>query len=245
MSSPPAATPPPTGDDAVLKAIMGISERLDRIEGRLTAVEAHAEAALGAVAVAGDTFDQQIAKLQAKGIDIDARAAALGRLTEAATEPALLDQLSRLMAQAARQTERIEAAAAAVEGLPGIVATVGDTVDQHLGALTDRGVDIDQRIKDLLMLSERATRPEAVAAMSHLIDKLSVLETLANSAVLEPHAVALVGQAGRALVETREENPPSAGIFAALSAMGRPDLRRAVGFLLRFGERFGGSLDGR
>jgi uncharacterized protein YjgD (DUF1641 family) len=244
MTSPPAA-PPSSGDEAILKAILGISERLDRIEGRIAAVEAQAGAALGALAIAGDTFDQRVATLAARGVDLDDRAAALGRLTEAATAPALLDALTRLVDQAGRHADRVEAAADAIEGLPGLVATVGDTVDQHLGALTDRGIDIDQRVRDLLALTERATRPEAVMAMGHLIDKLSVLETLANSAVLEPHAVALVGQAGRAMVQTREEDPPPAGLFAALSAIGRPDIQRALGFLLRFGERFGAGLNQR
>lgn len=237
----PDAARPPEGDP-VLQALQGISLRLDRLEGRLSAVEAHAGAALGAVGALTDTLDQRVAGWQARGIDVDERVGALGRLSEAATAPALLAQLTRILEQAAQQTERLEAVAAAVSGLPGVVGAVGDTVDQHLGALTDRGVDLDQRVRDLLALTERATRPESVRAMSQLIDKLSVLETLASSAVLEPHVVALVGQAGRAMVQTREENPPPAGIFAALSAAGRPDVQRAIGFLLRFGERFGEGL---
>lgn len=244
MSSPPAA-PPSSGDEAVLKAILGISERLDRIEGRIAAVEGQAGAALGALAIAGDTFDQHVATLAARGVDLDARAGALGRLTEAATAPALLASLTRLVDQAGRHADRVEAAADAIEGLPGLVATVGDTVDQHLGALTDRGIDIDQRVRDLLLLTEQASRPEAIAAIRHLIDKLSVLETLASSAVLDPHVVALVGQAGRAMVQTREDDPPPAGFFGAISAVGRPNVQRALGFLLRFGERFGEGLHSR
>jgi uncharacterized protein YjgD (DUF1641 family) len=226
----------------ILDALAGISRRIDRIEARLDGVEQQASAAVAAAGALGDTVDQRIARLQDSGVDIDQRAAALGRLGLAATDPALVALLEKTLQQVAAHTVAIEGALAALQGLPGVVATAGDVLDQKLAAVVDGGVDLDQRAGALLRLTEQATRPDITRAMGVLIDKINVLETLATSAVLERQSVELVGIAGRAMVQTRDEHPAPAGAFAALRALSDPDIQRALGFALRFGQLFGQAL---
>ncbi|MBL8615580.1 MAG: DUF1641 domain-containing protein [Deltaproteobacteria bacterium] len=230
------------GEQAILEALAGVSRRIDRLEARLDGVERQASAAVAAAGALGDTVDQRIAKLQDSGVDVDQRALALGRLGLAATDPALMALLEKTLQQVAANTTAIDAAMGALQGLPGVVATAGDVLDQKLAAVVDGGVDLDQRAGALLRLTEQATRPDITRAMGVLIDKINVLETLATSAVLERQSVELVGIAGRAMVQTRDEQPAPAGAFAALRALSDPDVQRALGFALRFGQLFGQAL---
>lgn len=197
---------------------------------------------MAAAGALGDTVDQRIAKLQDSGIDVDQRAQALGRIGLAATDPALMALLEKTLQQVAANTTAVAAAMSALQGLPGVVATAGDVIDQKLAAVVESGVDLDQRAGALLRLTEQATRPDITRAMGVLIDKINVLETLATSAVLERQSVELVGIAGRAMVQTRDEHPTPAGALAALRALSDPDIQRAMGFALRFGQLFGQAL---
>ena len=248
MAEPTLNGPPGThsglspGEQAILDAIAGVSRRIDTLEARLDGVERQAAAAVAAAGALGDTVDQRIAKLQDSGVDVDQRALALGRIGLAATDPALTALLEKTLQQLAENTTAIEAALEAVKGLPGVVATAGDVLDQKLAAVIDGGVDLDQRAGALLRLTEQATRPDITRAMGVLIDKINVLETLATSAVLERQSVELVGIAGRAMVQTRDEHPGPAGAFAAMRALSDPDIQRALGFALRFGQLFGQAL---
>lgn len=230
------------GEQAILAALGGLSTRMAAIEARLDAVEQQAQAAVGAAGALGDTLDQRLAGLQAQGVDLDARGAALGRLGLAATDPAVTGLVERVLAELRQNTAAVEAALEGVKGLPGLVATAGDVVDQKLGALAAAGVDLDQRGADLLRLAERATRPEILRAVTVLVEKVNTLETLATSAVLEGQSVDMVGLAGRALVRTRDAHPEPAGAWQALRAVSDPDIQRALGFALHFGKLFGQAL---
>jgi hypothetical protein len=213
--------------------------RLDRLEARIGVVEGELRAGLGIV---GDSVDQEVGRLYAQGVDVDARLRSARRLLIGASAPEVTEPLLRLLDRLREQPERLQAAISFVEGLPGLVAMTGDTLDGFAEQVAQTGTPLDTRIKGALALAEQATRPESVRAMQRLLDRLDVLETLTASAVFEPHSVDVVGQAGKALVETREAHPAPVGLFGALSAVGRPDIQRALGFLIHFGERFGRAL---
>jgi uncharacterized protein YjgD (DUF1641 family) len=73
-------------------------------------------------------------------------------------------------------------------------------------------------------------------------DKVEALEALLNSGVLDPAALSLIGEFGRALVETASAPSRKVGAMGLLSALGDPDVQRAVGFLVTFAQRFGARL---
>ncbi len=227
------------GEQAILTALGQVHGRLDRLEARIGVVEGELRAGLGIV---GDSVDQEVGRLYAQGVDVDARLRSARRLLIGASAPEVTEPLLRLLDRLREHPERLQAAISFVEGLPGLAAMTGDTLDGFAEQVAQTGTPLDTRIKGALALAEQATRPESVRAMQRLLDRLDVLETLTASAVFEPHSVDVVGQAGKALVETREAHPAPMGLFGALSAVGRPDIQRALGFLIHFGERFGRAL---
>ncbi|WP_133111857.1 hypothetical protein [Candidatus Scalindua japonica] len=68
--------------------------------------------------------------------------------------------------------------------------------------------------------------------------KSDELKALMNSGVLNSKTVYTVGQDGCALTNCKDDQPERVGI-----AICNRDLQRAVGFLVRFGKRFGHLLD--
>jgi uncharacterized protein YjgD (DUF1641 family) len=68
------------------------------------------------------------------------------------------------------------------------------------------------------------------------------LDALLNSGVLAPGTLRVVGELGRALTETADAPPTTAGPIGLLRAIGQPDVQRALGFLVTFAERFGRRL---
>jgi len=237
MSEPPQPLSP--GERAILDAIGGLHRRLDGLEARLTTVETQAMGLAGLVA---DTADQHIGRLQAQGVDVDARLAAGLRLAERMTRPEFTALVEHLIDESTQQREKIEELTQAVKGIGGMVAVGVDAFDGFAATVAAKGSPLDDRLLGGLALAERLSRPEALRAAHALVDRLPALERLARSAALETETVDLLTEASAALVMARRENPPGVGFFGALSALSKPELQRALALVLRIGERIGRSL---
>lgn len=153
---------------------------------------------------------------------------------------ALLERLDRRLAHLEAAVERIETAEKA---LPNALAVATDTFDDVAARLRDKGVDIDQRLFVLLEVAERLTSPDAVKALTTVLDKLHLLQHLLDSGVVAETTVDVVGKAGYALAAARSEPAREVGLFGAARAMSDEDVKRAVGFLVRVAQLFGRSLD--
>lgn len=153
---------------------------------------------------------------------------------------ALLERLDRRLAHLEAAVERIEAQERA---LPNVIATAMDTLDDVAERVREKGVDIDQRLFVLLDVAERLTSPEALQALSTVLDKLHLVQHLLDSAVVAETTVDVVGKAGHALSTARSEPPREVGLFGAARAMSDDDVKRAVGFLVRVAQLFGRSLE--
>ncbi|MFN8373067.1 MAG: DUF1641 domain-containing protein [Anaerolineae bacterium] len=93
--------------------------------------------------------------------------------------------------------------------------------------------------------------PRFIAALPQLLDVGKQLQpllespefaALMQSGLFAPKTVAVVGQAGDALVESYEQHhqdPKSLGLFGLLRALNDPDIQRALGFAAGFGKQFG------
>ena len=234
MSEPPLVFSP--AERAILDAIGGLHRRLDGLEARLTTVET---GALGLVAVATDSADQHIARLQAQGVDVEDRLAAGLRLAERITRPELVGLIERILDESTQQRAQIEALLSVVKGLKGLVAVGADAFDGFAAKVAERGTPLDDRLLGGLALADRLSRPEALQAANALLDRLPALERLARSAALDTENVALVTEASAALAEARRENLPGVGLFGALMALSKPELKGALALFLRVGERLG------
>jgi hypothetical protein len=67
--------------------------------------------------------------------------------------------------------------------------------------------------------------------------KVRELEALLQSGVFDPAVVRVIGELGRALVDTAAARPAPVGVVGLLKALGDPDVQRAVTFADRFGSR--------
>jgi uncharacterized protein YjgD (DUF1641 family) len=223
----------PTGggerNDAVLQALGRLEDRLSRLEEKLeatAALTAQAPAVIGAV---GDTFDDAVAHLAHRGVDVDERLHAALRLLERVSEPRTLAGLQQLVDMA--------------ESMPGMVAAAGDTLDQHIAGLAARGVDVDQRLRILSQVAERLTAPEALEAVCKVLGNIEALTHVLESGILDECAIATVGCAARALADTRAEGIEPVGMLGALRALSDPGVQRSLGVAVEFGRRFGSAME--
>ncbi|MCB9744430.1 MAG: DUF1641 domain-containing protein [Alphaproteobacteria bacterium] len=82
----------------------------------------------------------------------------------------IVELLERLDERLDRLEGRVDALAELVEKAPAAIAAVTDTADHHVAAMRARGVDVDERLRVALDLTERLTRPETAAALEQALD---------------------------------------------------------------------------
>lgn len=153
---------------------------------------------------------------------------------------ATLERIDRRLSKLEASVARLDAMAAQA---PATIATVVDTVDGIAARLVSAGVDLDERARVIARVAERLTAPEALATVEEVLSKVDTVRALLRSGVLDPAPVGVVAKAGEALAKAASESPPMMSAFAAFRALGRPDVQRATGFLLRVAQLFGRALE--
>jgi uncharacterized protein YjgD (DUF1641 family) len=68
-----------------------------------------------------------------------------------------------------------------------------DVLDEHVAAAAERGIDVDQRLAELLGLVVQLTQPDTLTAIKALVDHLPQLSRLASLADQLPDLLATVG----------------------------------------------------
>jgi hypothetical protein len=121
-------------------------------------------------------------------------------------------------------SERLHALVARLDALPGVIATVMDTMDEFLLRLADKGVDLDLVGRGGAVAVERVAR----------LMQSSAFHDVLGSGILEPDVVQAVGQVGRALSAATRERGERAGLMALLRATRDPQVQRTIDFGLRF-----------
>ncbi len=156
--------------------------RVDHVEQSLEMLASLPGMAAGVV----DTVDGAVARLQAAGIDVDARLGALVAAAEAVSRPGVLDTLVRLADRSADVSLLVDQ----LDHIPGAVAGAVDTLDGWAARLLSAGIDPDTRLTALASLSEVATRPEALAGLQRLLSRPEALHQLADLAEQAPGVLA-------------------------------------------------------
>lgn len=223
-------SPPVSHVAALLEGFARLDERLARIEQRLDKLEQLERAAPAFVAMAMDSVDDKARALQARGIDLEERLqnalTTLERLTSSETTQ-LLGRMLDLAEQA-----------------PNGIAMLTDTLDQHLGSLHERGIDLEERLRILAQVTERLTTPEALAIVHTLIDHLPNLDRLLGSGLLGEGPVDIVSRAGQALNQAHQDPASRVGAFGLFRALSDPCMQRSLGFALSFARYFGRGMEG-
>lgn len=195
---------------------------LARIEGRLAAIESAVQPVVRAahdaeklLATATDIADEKLAKLG----DVEGRLSAVSDVLERLSRPQTLASLSKLVDVA--------------ENAPGLVATATDILDQLMAEAGEQGLELSQVFDNARRLTfgllKLTSSPE--------------LRALLDSGMLDPRALASLGQLAESLVAVREGGAPRVGMLGALRALGDADVQRALGFALQVAAGFGRTLE--
>lgn len=159
-----------------------------------------------------DTVDK--AQAAFAGVDVDA-------LTDQGLAVARKLGSAESLALVDRLASKLDRAAAALDRLDALEAKLA-AARIDTGALADKGLDIAVR------MAQVAQGPEANA--------------LVKGPALDAPTLDLLVKLAEATHEVRSERVAPVGLFGALSAMGRPDVQKAVGFALAFAARLGAKL---
>ena len=204
-----------------LQTALTLAEKLTApaMVDKLDRLLALADEAPGMAAMVGDMVDETVRSAAARGVDIEARLRAGLAVAEKLTAPDMVAKLDQLLAFA--------------NEAPGLVAMVGDMVDETAVTL-----DLESRLKMGLQIAEKATQPANLAQLGEMFEVL--LE--AESGMLSPDAVRTLGSMAQSMVAAKADPRPKVGLLALLRSLNDPDIQNALGFLLNFGKRFGRSL---
>lgn len=228
MALTPAVSSAPPSRDPVLAALERIERRLERVEATLAAAETLTKATPGYAAVFADSFDDHSERLQARGVDVDARVRAVASLVERLSDPPTLAAIERTVAFA--------------NTMPGGVAAAIDSFDHWVGVCQSRGIDLDQRLQTLVGVAERLTAPEALSAVRALLDHLDELQAIVDSEAMSPSVIKLLVATAEGAARSVEQPPSAVGPLGALLALRDPDVQRALGLALRLAGHVGRSL---
>lgn len=149
----------------------------------------------------------------------------------AATLEALLERVESI----GRTVDALKPLVALAEQAPAIAGMIGDSADDLARTAAEAGVDLERGV------IQGATAALRFGATMDA-DKVTSIEALLKSGVLDPKALRIVGGMAYALAESASAEPARMGPAALLGALRRPDVQRALGFLITFAERFGRGL---
>ena len=149
---------------------------------------------------------------------------------------AALETLNERVASIAAFVDTLRPIAELLHQAPALAATLGDAFDDVMRTTMASGIDVE---RGLINGAGAALRFGATMDAG----KVRELEALLHSGVLDPAALRVVGELAGALVLTASAPARQAGPVALLKALGDPNVRRALGFLVAFAERFGSRLE--
>lgn len=207
-------------DERVLAILERLEARLDRLERRFEGLAILSEQSMPVAATAMDAFDDRVAALQERGVDVEERFSQLVELIERLTEPSSTRAANRAL-DLALETE-------------GFTAMVVDIFDDTAAALADRGVDLDHRLHTGLAALDFLTRPELVTLLSmvarHAEPLNEALTRAMEHGLLDPGSIDMVGALGRALQDARRTRHAPVGALGLFRSLSDPDFGRALAF---------------
>lgn len=144
-------------------AIAALEARMARIESVVLRMGEVIEQLPALTAMAGDVADEEVARLAARGVDVDARIRQALHLTEQITRPEALTAFERLTEQAVRAEDTV-----------GMMLDIADDFAERVGRET--GHSVNDRVGPLLDMALRVSEPGTLANLQRLLDLASVAE---------------------------------------------------------------------
>ncbi len=216
------------GSNAQVVAMLErLLERVERLESRVEQFLGMANEAKQVAAIAADTMDETVAQLGKEGVDIQQRAMQGAALLKTMTEEKTLRTLDRLV----KHIGDLEPAVEMLGQLPGMLAMAGDIFDETVQDLAKKGIDVEKVARNFAYGMQKTA----------LLMGTEPFEILMNSAILEPSTLRVVSLMGESMGKA-QNNPQPVGLFGLLGALGDPEVKRAVGFLIEMARHLGKHL---
>lgn len=160
----------------------------------------------------------------------------------------VLAALARIEERLDRLEARLDEPLSVASEVPATVATAVDGLDETIGRLAERGVDVDRRVREVIALTEKLTDPATLEALSNALDLATTLpDTAATVADMVDGAIAQMSEAG---IDVDERARIVAQVAERLTAPEALEVLRetfahvdAIGRLLRSGIFAPGAVD--
>lgn len=175
-------------DPETREALGHLLDRLDTIDRAVALLDRLERQWAPALELTVDVVDDELTRAADRGVVLDERAGEALRLAEKLTEPDTVDVLTALL----DRLDRLEQLAALAEQLPDATMIAVDSIDEALTRAAERGVVLDERAREGLVLLEKMTEPDTARALGAVLDRAEHLERLSALAETAPDAIATV-----------------------------------------------------
>jgi uncharacterized protein YjgD (DUF1641 family) len=175
-------------DPETREALVHLLDRLDTIERAVDLLDRLEHQMPHAIETGADMLDDELTRAAERGVVFDERAGEALRLAEKLTEPETVDVLTALL----DRLDRLEQLAALADQVPDAAMITVDSIDEALTRAAERGVVLDERAQEGLVLLEKMTEPDTAQALGAVLDRAEHLERLSELAASAPDVIATV-----------------------------------------------------
>lgn len=175
-------------DPETREALVHLLDRLDTIERAVDLLDRLEDQMPGAIETGADILDEELTRAADRGVVLDERAGQALQLAERLTEPETVEVLTALI----DRLDQLEQLAALADQLPDATMVAVDSIDEALTRAAERGVVLDERAREGLVLLEKMTEPDTAKALGAVLDRAEHLERLAELAETAPDLIATV-----------------------------------------------------
>ena len=175
-------------DPETREALVHLLDRLDTIERAVDLLDRLEDQMPGAIETGADILDEELTRAADRGVVLDERAGQALQLAERLTEPETVEILTALI----DRLDQLEQLAALADQLPDATMVAVDSIDEALTRAAERGVVLDERAREGLVLLEKMTEPDTAKALGAVLDRAEHLERLAELAETAPDLIATV-----------------------------------------------------
>lgn len=162
-----------------------------------------------------DIADSYYVQARSSGVDLDITMKNLGNITRLLSQPGLTEMLKSVLQLG--------------NDFPKILATLVDSFDELYKEAAAQGIEPEA------LLEQGAETFGKFAGLLASKEFKSLLE----SGVLDPESVAIVGAAGKALVESKSSPSRKIGLFGMIRELKDANMQHSVGFLTAVAKNFG------
>lgn len=234
-----------------LGAALQIAEKLTApaMVEKLDALLSIADQAPGLMSITMDAIDEGAKRSAEKGVDINQRLGAALDIAEKLTAPAMVEKLDAVLSLA--------------DQAPGLISITMDAMDEGVRRSAEKGVDINERISNALLLAEKFTAPDMVDKMEGMLKladmapgliamtmdmvdegvkdvQNSGFSTIDTSKFKLNTLMEVAEMTGVALSEAKEmPREKVSGIFSMMRVMKDPDRQKAIGFMMSIAKAWG------